>query len=284
VLQRLMRRLTGEVVPLLDASGALARAPGRPARDRAPVTPRVPPVRAGAVVGGVLRELRTATSERYRAAGHFAFHFARGKLRMDPVFAAILALGILARRDRILDLGCGQGLLAAWLQAAQRTARSGVWPDGWPDAPAPGSLVGLELMPRDVARARRALGTTARFEVADLRTARLAIADAIVVLDVLHYIDYATQVEVLRRVRAALAPGGVLVLRVGDAAGGLPFRFSTWVDKLVLLCRGHGLATLHCRTLAAWRLLLADLGFATEALPMSAGTPFANVMLVARPG
>jgi hypothetical protein len=35
--------------------------------------------------------------------------------------------------------------------------------------------------------------------------------------------------------------------------------------------------------LSAWRLLLAELGFATEALPRRAGTPFANVMLVGRP-
>jgi SAM-dependent methyltransferase len=116
-----------------------------------------------------------------------------------------------------------------------------------------------------------------------LRTTPLSPADAIVILDVLHYMDYAAQVDLLRRVRAALAPGGILVMRVGDADGGLPFRFSAWMDTVVLLLRGHGWSRLYCRTITAWRALLSDIGFNTTAVPMSAGTPFANVMLIATP-
>jgi SAM-dependent methyltransferase len=66
-----------------------------------------------------LASLIDAASAPYRAAGRFAWHFARGKLRGDPVFAALLAQGLLAGRARVLDLGCGQGLLAAWLLAAR---------------------------------------------------------------------------------------------------------------------------------------------------------------------
>ena len=57
-------------------------------------------------------------SERYRNAGVFAYNFARGKLRGDPVFRALLERGMLLGRGRILDLGCGQGLLAAWADSA----------------------------------------------------------------------------------------------------------------------------------------------------------------------
>ena len=64
------------------------------------------------------RELLAAASAYYRPAGAFAWRFARGKLAADPVFPALLAQGLLAGRTRILDLGCGQGLLAAWLLAA----------------------------------------------------------------------------------------------------------------------------------------------------------------------
>jgi hypothetical protein len=58
------------------------------------------------------------TSEPYRAAGKFALHFARGKLGLDPVFLAMLERGLFPDNARILDLGCGQGLLAAWLLSA----------------------------------------------------------------------------------------------------------------------------------------------------------------------
>src|SRR4029077_18163518 len=82
-----------------------------------------------------LAPLIDAASAYYRGAGHFAWHFARGKLGADPVFAAILARGLLHGRVRILDLGCGQGLLAAWLLAARAVHASDAphaWPHGWP--------------------------------------------------------------------------------------------------------------------------------------------------------
>jgi len=39
----------------------------------------------------------------------------------------------------------------------------------------------------------------------------------------------------------------------------------------------------HCRTLAEWVAALERAGFRVETAPMSAGTPFANYMLIARP-
>ncbi len=68
--------------------------------------------------------------EPYRQAGRIAYHLARGKLRGDPVFRAILELGLLRGYPRILDLGCGQGLLAAWLRAAAHCYERGTWPEG----------------------------------------------------------------------------------------------------------------------------------------------------------
>src|SRR5690242_11493266 len=95
--------------------------------------------------------LVTAASAYYRGAGHFAWRFARGKLAGDPVFAAILAQGLLAGRARILDLGCGQGLLAAWLLAAQRCYTHGGWPAGWPPPPELRSYRGIEINPHEAA-------------------------------------------------------------------------------------------------------------------------------------
>jgi hypothetical protein len=51
----------------------------------------------------------------------------------------------------------------------------------------------------------------------------------------------------------------------------------------VLLARGHGLARLTCHSVVEWRALLRGCGFEARAAPMSAGTPFANVLLLARP-
>jgi len=222
----------------------------------------------------------------YRCAGRFAWHFARGKLAGDPVFAELLSRGLLTGRARILDIGCGQGLLASWLVAAHESGRQGLWPADWPAAPAPSHVRGIELMPSEVRRAQQALAAVvakgrASFVACDMRSADFGQADAVVILDVLHYVEFAAQDDILRRVRDALSPGGVLLLRIGDGAGGLRFRFSLWVDLVVATLRGCRIKRLHCRPLAEWQRLLSSLGFEVRSQPMSAGTPFANVLLVA---
>src|SRR5580658_2369657 len=106
--------------------------------------------------------------EPYRGAGRFAYHFARRKLRTDPVYRAILELGLLLGRARVLDLGCGQGLLAAWLRAAECCYERGSWPRAWPPAPRNQSTRGIELMARDVERARCALGPASEVSHGDI--------------------------------------------------------------------------------------------------------------------
>jgi cyclopropane fatty-acyl-phospholipid synthase-like methyltransferase len=196
------------------------------------------------------------------------------------VFRALLERGLLLDRGHILDLGCGQGLLAAWLKAALLCYESGSWPQGWPPAPKPRSTRGIELMIRDVERARAALGSECEISQGDIRSAEFGTTDAVVILDVLHYFGREEQLQVLKRVRAALPARGLLLLRIGDADGGLRFRYSQWVDKLVMLFRGHATAT-HCRSADQWRKLLCECGFEVQATPMSQGTRFANVLLIA---
>lgn len=226
--------------------------------------------------------LLTAACEPYRKSGHFAWHFAKGKLGSDPAFFWLLEHGAIPDGDRLIDLGCGQGLLASWLLSARAQYESGNWPADWPAAPRLQHIWGLELMPKDVDRARAALGNLAEFEVGNMCTADFGKASAAVILDVLHYVGYAAQEDVLRRVRAALPIGGTFITRVGDASAGLPFHICNLVDRTVFYLRGHGLSHLYCRTLDDWKHVISQAGFAVESVPMSNGTPFANVMLIAR--
>ena len=223
-------------------------------------------------------------SEPYRGAGRFAWHFARGKLGHDPVFRHLLASGLIPQDARVLDIGCGQGLLASLLRACAAMRASGEWPQAWPPPPAARQLTGIELMPRDVERARAALGEGGgtRFVCGDMRTEAFPPCDTVVILDVLHYIPHTEQDAVLRRVRDALAPGGRLLLRVGDAGARRGFAISQWVDRMVTRVRGHTVAPVYGRTLAEWIAQLRQLGLQVEPRPMSQGTPFANVLLVAQ--
>ena len=225
--------------------------------------------------------LARQAAQRYDRRDRFARHFARGKLVGDPSFRRLLGRGLIPRGARLLDVGCGQGVLAAILLAAQASHARGHWPADWPPPPNPRQIRGIDLSRRDIERAAAAL-PEAQFECADIREARFGEADAVVMLDVLHYIGAEAQHRVLERARDALRGGGVLLLRVADADGSLRFRYTVFIDHVATALRGHGLARYHCRPVARWKGLLESLGFRVEATPMSEGTSFANVLLVAR--
>ncbi len=230
------------------------------------------------------RGLHDAACQPYRRAGHWAWHWARGKLGRDPVFRGMLERGDLPENARVVDIGCGQGLMASLLQAAADMQQRGRWPAVWPVRASASAYSGIELMATDVGRARAALSSLPlqpRFVCADMRQVALPACDVVVILDVLHYVDHEAQLGVLHRVRQALAPRGRLLLRVGDAANKRAFAVSQWVDHVVTAARGHSAPPTSCRTLAEWMALLQGLGFAVRSLSQSQGTPFANVLLIA---
>ncbi len=229
-----------------------------------------------------LGALVEAASAPYRGAGRFPWHFARGKLSRDPIFTEIVARGLIPDGARIVDLGCGLGLLASWLAAAQTLWARALWPATWPPPPRLESYHGIERVSRDAERARGIFGASA-ITCGDIRTSPFGPASVVVIFDVLHYIDSAAQDDVLVRVRNALSPhGGLLLLRVGDAAAGWRFRVTLWVDRVITSIHGRHRQSLHCRPLEAWLARLRALGFYVTPMPMSAGTPFANVLIVAR--
>lgn len=220
----------------------------------------------------------------YRSTGHFNYHWARGKLGRDPIFSALLERRVFPDGARVLDLGCGRGLLAAWMLGAERLAEQGAW-NG--TAPSKGlRFRGVELMEREAICGNQALqplhGDRVQLSGGDMCEASLDDTDAIAILDVLHYVPYDVQDQMLDRIRAALDSGGLFVTRVGNAGGGLRFAISQWVDACMSFAQGHRLPRMWCRPLEQWVTALEARGFQVEAVPMSEGTPFANVMLVAR--
>jgi SAM-dependent methyltransferase len=220
------------------------------------------------VSGADFRALAREAAARYPPRDRYARHFAYGKLTRDPVFEHLVSKDLIPAGARILDLGCGQGLLAALLTAQ---GRHGDW-----------HYRGIDRSARDLERARAATGPNCELVAGDIRSVDFGTADVAVILDVLHYLDPESQREVLRRVRAALAPDGVLLTRVADASAGLRFRVTEAIDLAVTRLRGHDIARLHSLPLAERRAQLEREGFRVEAAPMSEGTPFANVLMVAR--
>ena len=179
-------------------------------------------------------------------------------------------------------MGCGQGLLASLLRAAGAASHGGRWPAGWAQAPQCAHVTGIDLSARDLGRAATALGDAATFVRADMRSFDIPPCDAVVFFDTLHYIGSAEQDAVLAQARAALRPGGTLLLRVNDTAAAGRFALGLWIDRFTMLLHGGGFGRLAGRPLAGWRAGLERLGFRVESLQMNGRPPFTNLLLVAR--
>jgi len=194
--------------------------------------------------------------------------FVAGKLRRDPVFRRLPEH--LPEEGRVVDLGSGRGQLALMLAK--------LWPGR--------AVVSIDWDERKVESARAAArdlpgGEGLRFMQGDARTAEIPAARCVVMLDLLHYFPAAEQDALLARAAAALEPGGRLLVREADAAGGLRFRLTAFFERLALgsgVTRGEGLVFRPAAEIAA---ALEALGTSVRVLPMSEGTPLANVLFVA---
>jgi len=228
-----------------------------------------------------LNNLYRAATHPYLKAGFYYWQFARGKLRYDPVFFMLLRRGLLPGHGRLLDVGCGQGILLSLLIAAGGQYPTGDWPRDWPAPPLNLDLYGLDLRPDWVRAARRALEGRAHIELRDAREAEFPRCTAIVMLDLMHYLREEQQDRLLEKAAAAVDPGGVLLLREADAGAGLAFEVTRLSERVATAARGE-FGPLCYRRASRWVAALEGLGLSVTADPMSQGTPFANVLFTAR--
>lgn len=151
------------------------------------------------------------------------------------------------RGGLVLDLGAGEGLLAHVLVTRAPARR----------------VLAVDHDPRRVARLRRsAAGLPIEALSADFAACDLPPCDAVLLVDVLHYLDRATQERLLTRVRDALRPGGVLLLRDPDAGAGLAFAWNRLHERVFTLLRLTQGSIRGYRTSEAWASLLGHLGYA----------------------
>lgn len=217
--------------------------------------------------------LAETTAWRYRCCGRFVHGFVRGKLRHDPLYRAILELDILPKQGKIVDLGCGRGILLALLTTKRHLDTRQTTPL---------DIMGIELRPKDAHIARLTLGHDAHIVNADICTTLLPACQAALLLDVLLYMDTASQEATLQKIAQALPPQGILIIREADASAGLRYWLTKLGERGCALARGHWRQRYYYRSRQDWLRLLQSLGFHVETHPMSQGTPFANVLFVAR--
>ncbi|NUW38750.1 SAM-dependent methyltransferase [Nonomuraea rhodomycinica] len=193
-------------------------------------------------IGGVIAEVaeayRTGAGVPYESYGR-AFRHGQGHINRpafthelpDAWLAAMPDIAARLReapRSRVADVGCGQG----WAALAIARAFPNVCVDGL-DADA------SSVADARAAAERAGLGDRVRMEQADAcRIVAAGPYDLVMILEVLH--DLSRPVEALRSARAALAPGGAVLVvdeRVSD-------RFTAPGDKVERMM--YGWSVTHC--------------------------------------
>jgi uncharacterized protein (DUF2062 family)/2-polyprenyl-3-methyl-5-hydroxy-6-metoxy-1,4-benzoquinol methylase len=208
----------------------------------------------------------------YLRVGLQAWRTANAKLRFDPVYRESIRSIDWPAEGRVLDLGCGRGLMLSVV--ARHLDRAG--------GSSRPCLHGIDYRPRMVRLASRALGDRATIERADLTTCRLPPSRVAMLFDVLHCLPESEQDRLLARLRDSVEPGGVLLLREADAAGRAGFAAVMVCNRIVALLQGRWGRRFHFRTSAGWIDVLSRFGFEAEAVPNGEATPFANLLIRAR--
>lgn len=173
----------------------------------------------------------------------------------------------LPARGRILDGGCGHGLLSLAL-GLQSPARK---------------VLGL-----DHAEERVEAGTAAargipglRFQKGDYRKPPPGPFDGIALIDCLHYLTYDEQAKVLAACRKRLRRGGVLLFREVDRKPGFASAFNRFHEAVMTGLGFTKAEGLHFRSAGGWVRFAKEAGFQVESRPC-ARFPFADHLVRCR--
>jgi len=183
---------------------------------------------------------------------------------LRPKLLSVMDL-LLPDEGRILDIGCGFGLFAAYFGQTQPARR----------------IVGVDPDARRIKMAKRVcagLGLENEFIAGDARTVSLEgrFAGAYV-LDVMHHIPADDQLPMLERLRDLLAPRGVLVLKDITTEPHLQLKFTELMDR-VMVGWDEPLAYRHHRE---WGEMLTGLGFHVRMVRVPDVLPYPHVVIAA---
>jgi 2-polyprenyl-6-hydroxyphenyl methylase/3-demethylubiquinone-9 3-methyltransferase len=179
-----------------------------------------------------------------------------------------------ARGTRMLDVGCGHGLLCSMLAM------------GFPDR----FVVGIDPDPKKIDWARRSVGRlgNTRFDV--MTVERLAALepesfDTVTVSDVLYLLPQSAWPDFFAACHRLLKAGGVLLLKEAEDDGGWRTRKALLQEQVMvrLLRRTKESGAIGFSKREATKALLERAGFSvTEIVSLSAGSTTPHVLFVAK--
>ena len=202
---------------------------------------------------------------RYRLYQHRSY--ARGKLRWDPLFAAIAPMLVDSPRG-LLDVGCGLGLFGQYLRECGFRAR----------------YCGVDLDAKKIAEARRAAqgdGLDLEFTTGDA-TSLPSFSGDVALLDVLHYLSAADQQRALAEAGARVPPGGLMMIRNVLRERSWRFRATIAEERFARALRWMRYPATNYPEREEIEAPLRASGFVTRVTPLWGRTPFNSYLFLAR--
>ncbi|MGA7215494.1 MAG: class I SAM-dependent methyltransferase [Terrimicrobiaceae bacterium] len=199
--------------------------------------------------------LREAAS-RYRPWPNL-YGYAIGKMALDPAYPFV-ASALRESQRPLLDLGCGMGLLAAYLRANGHRA----------------PILGLDVDKQKIDVARKVVaGKSQEFHATDAINFPEHSGD-IVMLDVLHYFSDQDQQLLLKKIAASIAPRGIALIRLALNESNWRFTATKLEEWFVRVSRWIPMSGWNFPTREEVLLPFNDEGLVGEVRPMWGWTPF----------
>ena len=196
------------------------------------------------------------------------YYYAKAKLGSDPLYPGVVD-ALRGSTAPLLDLGCGIGLLAHALRAADiGLPYRGVDNDA------------AKIMQAQRAARHATLGDVA-FDIVDLAAGLPAHRGSVAILDVLQFVSPLAQDAILDAAIAMLAPGAKLVIRTGLDDGSRRARFTRRIDAFSRVLGWMNSGPKRYPDADALRARFDAAGLQSEFMPLYGKTPFNNWRIVA---
>jgi SAM-dependent methyltransferase len=219
------------------------------------------------IVNPTPAQMRRAVGRLYRFQGPYVSQFAYWKMKTDPLFCAVKKA--VPACGEILDLGCGYGLVSHWLTlfTPEHSVRG----------------VDFDAGKIRVAQVTARANPAVTFEQRDiLEWSEFPACDCALLCDVLHYFPPEFKADVLRKIFAALRPGGCLIIRDAmaneNSSHRAVARAEKWAVRLGQNKTRHGL---HFEDEKNHFALLRETGFTKIEIRNGAGLG-SNLLLIAK--
>lgn len=195
--------------------------------------------------------------------------YAASKLQTDPLYGSVASV-LLDHPDPppLLDVGCGIGILAAYLRESGYAA----------------PILGLDFDSSKIAAAQRVAERYpgVEFHVADARQGLPSFSGSVAILDILQYLPDSQQQSLVREAASRISPRGCFLLRSGLREPGWRYHVTRAADhfaKLAFWMKSAPVTYPERQTLSAW---LHDAGLSGDVRPLYGRTPFNNYLFAFR--